>query len=294
MGFLRKSKEKKTIGSGKVITVINQKGGVGKTTMAFNIAHALSHSGKKVLAIDLDPQMNLSLLFDGEKLEYNVFHLLLNSVRELKSLHQPVMFADLIQTKEVGKRNIDFICSGQELSGLELTVAGITAARQLILKKFIEINDLRSLYDYIILDSPPTLGLIMVNILCAGDGVLVPFKPDQFSQIGLEHLYEVIDNIEDMGVTQIPEVITHIPNLMDARRKQDHMELEKIRNTLQAEFGKPLVSDVFYNRAYFAKSHSAKKSVFDYKAKEFEEVKGLYMNLATTIKEWADGQAQRQ
>ena len=75
---------------GKVISFINQKGGVGKTTMAYNTAHALAKNGHKVLAIDLDPQANLTLLFKSQN-ELNIYHLLINSIKELKMLHAPAM-----------------------------------------------------------------------------------------------------------------------------------------------------------------------------------------------------------
>ncbi len=284
--FNIKRTEVKTIGRGKVISVINQKGGVGKTTVAFNVCHALAKKGKRVLAIDCDPQMNFGALFGTIDGEYNIFHLLINSVRELKAMHQPVMLSSVVQT--IGE--IDVIPSGQELSGFELTVAGITAPRQLVLKKFIEKYELQSMYDYIIIDSPPTLGLVMVNILSASGGILVPFKPDDFSQIGLKHLHEVIENIEEMGVTQTPEVIKYIPNLVEGRRKQDMMHLDAIKSEIEKEFSQDKVSDVFYNRAYFAKSQSAKKSIFDYRAKEFHDVQESFLSLATSIEEWADGQ----
>ena len=122
---------------GKVVALMNQKGGVGQTTMAFNLAHAFAHQGKKVLCLDMDPQSNFSSLFN---LEYsddrrNIYHLLVNSVKELKALHTGTLLSDVIMKAE---ENIDVLPSGQELSGFELTVAGINAPRQLILKKFIE------------------------------------------------------------------------------------------------------------------------------------------------------------
>ena len=148
---------------GRVIALMNQKGGVGKTTMAFNLAHAFSHQGKKVLCIDMDPQSNFSSLFEVpvNPEGRNIYHLLINSIKELKALHTATFINDVLFK---GQDGIDLIPSGQELSGFELTVAGINGPRQLILKKFIEKFELRSLYDVIIIDGPPTLGLLVVNI----------------------------------------------------------------------------------------------------------------------------------
>jgi len=270
---------------GRVISLLNQKGGVGKTTMAFNVAHALSHQGKKVLCLDMDPQANLSLLCSqGVSLENdkNIFHLLLNSVRELKALHTPVVFTEVVVRNE----KIDLLPSGEELSGFELSVAGVSAPRQLILKRFLEKSNILNFYDYVVIDGPPTLGLLVVNILCATDGLLVPFRPDEFSRKGVDHLYEVLENIEDMGITQTPKVLAHIPNLVDYRRKQEGVDLEKIVNGLQDRFGGPRVVDPFYNRASLVRSQAEKKSVFEFKGKEFNKLQDQFEHIAGLIEDW--------
>ena len=91
----------------------------------------------------------------------------------------------------------------------------------MILKRFLEKSNILNFYDYVVIDGPPTLGLLVVNILCATDGLLVPFRPDEFSRKGLGHLYGVLENIEDMGITEAPTILAHIPNLVDYRRKQE-------------------------------------------------------------------------
>jgi len=285
--FNKESKENKTKvpPKGKVISLLNQKGGVGKTTMAFNVAHALSREGKKVLCLDMDPQANLSLLCSGGvsfKSDKNIFHLLLNSVRELKALHTPVVFTEVVVRDE----KIDLLPSGDELSGFELSVAGISSPRQLILKRFLEKSNLLNFYDYIIIDGPPTLGLLVVNILCATDGLLVPFRPDEFSRRGLGHLYNVLDNIEDMGITKIPTIVAHIPNLVDNRRKQESADLEKIVADLEEKFGEPKMVDPFYNRASLVKSQAEKKSVFEFKGKEFNRLQDQFQHIAGLIETW--------
>ena len=142
MGFLFKNRQNAksqdiNTTKAKVVSFLNQKGGVGKTTMCFNAAVALAKSGSKVLCIDMDPQANLSLLFNVEVQEedYSIYHLLMNSVRELKHLHSSALTSEVIQTTSSG---VDLIPSSQELSGFELSVSGISGSRPLILKKFIE------------------------------------------------------------------------------------------------------------------------------------------------------------
>lgn len=271
------------VGNGKVIAFINQKGGVGKTTMAFNSAHALAKQGHRVLCIDMDPQANLSLLC-GVDLEdnYSVYNLLVNSVRELKNLHVPALFQDVLVPGAV----IDVLPASQELSGFELSVASISGPRQLVLSKFLEKNSVLSRYDYIIVDCPPTLGLLVVNILCAAHGVIVPFRPDEFSRKGLGHFYQVLEDIEEMGVSDIPEVLAHIPNLVDLRRKQERSDLDRITKDLEQAFGESKVTSPFYNRAQLVKSHAQKKSVYAYQSKEFEDLQGQFNNIAQIIQEW--------
>ena len=186
------------------------------------------------------------------------------------------------------KGGIDLLPAGQELSGLELTVAGINAARPLILKRFIEKSALKEYYDFIIIDGPPTLGLLVVNILCAADGVLVPFRPDNFSKKGLSHFYDVLDDIEDAGIAQIPDVLAHIPNLVENRRKQDQSDLEDITKDLKDLGDNIYISEPFLNRSLIGKAQGRKKSIFDYSSKDYYHLQQQFLRIADLIEEWRD------
>ncbi len=266
----------------KIISFINQKGGVGKTTMAFNAAHALAEIGHKVLALDLDPQGNLSLLFQSKSL-HTIHQLLVNSVKELKVLHLPLLLSEVIQ-----KGKVDLIPAGQELSGFDLTMAGITMPRPLVLKKFLEQSGLLSRYDFVVIDCPPTLGLLVVNALCASDGVIIPFRADDFSLKGLEHFYQVLTDIGDMGIVTRPEILFHVPNLVDMRRKQESDDLTKIIQSIESELGAGKVYSAFLNKAGLVKSLANRKSVFEFKNNEFNDLQEKFLGMAQKIEEWSN------
>lgn len=283
MFFGRNKAKKNDRGSGKVISFLNQKGGVGKTTMCFNTAHALAHKGHKVLVIDMDPQSNMSYLFDCLEPETSVFNLLLNNVKELKHLHSSAIFETVVHNNETG---VDLLPAAQELSGFELCVAAINSPRQTILKKYIDQAGLRSRYDFILIDCPPTLGLLVVNSICASDGVIVPFRPDDFSMKGLEHIYRMLGDIEEMELTKLPEIITHIPNLMDTRRKQEESDLDQIQELIRKVTGDDRYISPFFNKAQIVKSQAAKKSIYAYNSKEYRPLHEQFNKIANIIDSW--------
>lgn len=275
----------------KILSLLNQKGGVGKTTMVYNLAFAFAQQGKSVLCIDMDPQANLSLLFDleisQEENSYHIFHLLINSIRELKVMHQPVLVSDVIRSKE----GVDILPSGANLSGFELTVAGISSPRQLILKRFLEKSGLLERYDYILMDGPPTLGLLVINMICASQGMLIPFQADQFSRHGLGHLHMTLEDVAEMGICEIPQVLGYIPNLVEGRRKQEEKDFVLIKKELDESLifnenkVKGKIFEPFTNRVQLVKANAQKKSVFSFKAKEYEELQQQFLAMTTYIQE---------
>jgi chromosome partitioning protein len=275
-----KSTQESTKAPGRVIALMNQKGGVGKTTMAFNLAHAFAHQGKRVLCLDMDPQGNFSSLFGVVAPERHIYHLLINSLKELKALHTSDLISEVIVKTQQGEGvRIDLLPAGQELSGFELTVAGINAPRQLILKKFIEKYELRGQYDVIVIDGPPTLGLLVVNILCATDGVLYPFVPDRFSEQGLKNIQQVVADIAEMEITSTPKNLGYIPNLFDVRRKQASEDLAQMKQTL----GEGRVYEAFTNKVQFGKSLAQGKSVFEFKSIEYKDLQRQFMEMTQNV-----------
>jgi chromosome partitioning protein len=162
----------------KVISISNHKGGVGKTTSAINIGAGLCKLGKKILLIDLDPQANLSQslgLIDQERTIYG-------ALRGEYNL-QPIEIL----------KGLDLIPSTLDLSGAEIELSG-EAGREYILRELLE--PLRGSYDYIIIDSPPSLGLLTINALTASDIVLLPLQAQYLAVQGLVKLLEVIEKIQ--------------------------------------------------------------------------------------------------
>jgi len=267
----------------KIISFINQKGGVGKTTMCFNLAFAMKEKGHRVLVIDLDPQANLTMLVAPQLSadHPSILSLMINQNKDLKSLHRPYTVSDILI-----KGEIDLLPSAQELSGFDLTFSLIRSPRQLVLKKCIEMLDLKNRYDYIFIDCPPTLGLLVINALCASDGIIVPFRADDFSKRGLEHLYEVLNDIEDMSIVKVPEVLIHVPNMIDSRRKQENTDLNSIIEVIEKSKGEKTIGPKFSNKSLLIRSVSEKNSVFNYHSKDFEEIQNDFLKMARQVEEW--------
>ena len=172
----------------KIISVINQKGGVGKTTTVINLAAGLSMKGKKILVIDLDPQGNattglgLSNSTNSETTIYSV----LNGNKKITEVIKQTRFT-----------NLNLITSNVDLSGLEVETAGDTR-RAFKLKDELSfiLNDSRASFDYILIDCPPSLSLLTIMALVASDALVVPLQTEFFALEGLTQLMKTIERIK--------------------------------------------------------------------------------------------------
>lgn len=161
----------------KVISISNHKGGVGKTTSAINIGAGLASLGKKVLLIDLDPQANLSQSLGIIDQEPNIYQAIKG-----ESPLKPIQIL----------KGLDIVPSTLDLSGAEVELAG-EAGREYILRELIE--PLRNSYNYILIDSPPSLGLLTINAFTASDEIYIPLQAQYLALQGLAKLREVIEKI---------------------------------------------------------------------------------------------------
>ena len=162
----------------KVISISNHKGGVGKTTSVINIGFGLNKLGKKILLIDLDPQANLSQS--------------LGIIEPGKTIYGALRGDYDIEPIEIVK-GLDIIPSTLDLSGAEVEMSG-EAGREYILRELID--PLRVSYDYILIDNPPSLGLLTINSFTASDEVFIPLQAQYLALQGLTKLIEVVDKIK--------------------------------------------------------------------------------------------------
>lgn len=162
----------------KVISISNHKGGVGKTTSAINIGAALNNLGKKVLLIDLDPQANLTQSLGFTNQQITIYG-------ALKGEHklEPISIV----------KGFDIVPSTLDLSGAEIELSS-EPGREYILKELIE--NIKSSYDYVIIDSPPSLGLLTINSFTAADEIIIPLQAQFLAMQGLTKLVEVVEKIK--------------------------------------------------------------------------------------------------
>ena len=170
----------------KIISILNQKGGVGKTTTAVNFGYELTEKGKKVLLVDLDPQANLTVYMGNYQTDHlkQITELFVHEINE-----QEYNMKDYILTK--GKLN--YIPAGIELSGLEMTLIN-QMSREYVLKRIL--SNVKAEYDYIIIDCMPSLGLLIINALAASDSVLITATGQFLSAKGLELLMNSIARVK--------------------------------------------------------------------------------------------------
>ncbi len=183
-----------------VIVLANQKGGVAKTTTTINLGVALKERGCRVLALDLDPQSNLSMSqgIDIESLGTTMYDVLVSGASLAEVIHA---------------REIDVAAAGIELAGAELALSGMIGRERALdraLKPF------RGLYDFILIDTPPSLGLLTINAMVAADGVVVPVQCEYLSLRGLAQLRTTLTQVREHLNPRV-DIVGIIPTMYDGR-----------------------------------------------------------------------------
>ena len=205
----------------KIISVINQKGCVGKTTTVINLASGLAMKGKKILVIDLDPQGNattglgLSNLDNSERTIYSV----LNGNKKISEVIQATKF-----------ENLNLVTSNVDLSGLEVETAGDNR-RAFKLKDELGaiLNDSGAFYDYILIDCPPSLSLLTIMALVASDALVVPLQTEFFALEGLTQLMKTIDRVKS-NLNPTLDIRGILLTMYDKRNKLSGQVEQEARN----------------------------------------------------------------
>ncbi len=203
---------------GRILAVVNQKGGVGKSTTAVNLAAYLGAAGKKVLLLDIDPQGNATsgMGIDKSKVVKSIYDVLINEV--------PVSEA-VVQCKHPELANVDILPATIQLAGAEVELVSMMS-REYRLKTALE--GLGDQYDYIIMDCPPSLGLLTINALTAADGVIVPIQCEYYALEGLSQLLDTL-NLVKKHLNRSLEIAGVLLTMYDSRTNLAQQVIDEVR-----------------------------------------------------------------
>ena len=246
----------------KIYSIINQKGGVGKTTTTINLGTAMAACGANVLIIDMDPQGNLSTGMGVEKVkrEKGVYNILIDNL----SINVAVIKTEI--------PNLNLIPSNEDLLGIDIELSN-ESDRVMRLKKALE--DLNS-YDYILLDCPPSLSLLTLNALVASTGALVPLQAEFYALEGLSQLLKTIEDIKN-SVNHNLMLEGVIITMFDGRNNLSNQVEQDVRSYLGTEvFTTKIPRNI---RLSEAPSHGLPALIYDHKCSG----SAAYINLAREV-----------
>ena len=233
-----------------IIAIANQKGGVGKTTTAINLAAALASKGIKTLLVDLDPQANSSMSFlDVHQLNGSIYEALTEST---------VRIPDIVRPAEKVK-NLFIAPSTIALAKIEAKLIGELDSHYRLKD---ELQSVQESYDYIIIDTPPTLGIITVNALVAATHVLIPVQASYFALEGTDDLLETIDKIKLRANPQL-QILGALITLYDKRT----LLAKDIYDQIQRVFGIKVFKTVITKSVRLEESPAYRESIFTFAPK---------------------------
>ncbi len=204
---------------GRVISVFNQKGGVGKTTTAVNLAASLAEKGHKILLIDNDPQGNLTLGLGINK--RNLYRTIYEVILQMAKIEKVVLATDF--------ENLYLVPGSINLAGAEIEIADIDE-REALLKK--QISRIKNKYDFIIIDCPPSLGLLSINALAASDSVLIPIQCEYYALEGVSQLVYTYNLIKE-NINSALEVEGVLVSMYDSRNNLSSQVVEEIKKNFK-------------------------------------------------------------
>ena len=212
---------------GRIISIANQKGGVGKTTTSINLSAALGEKGKKVLVIDSDPQGSTTSGYgiDKNDLDYSLYDLMLGEC----SVHDCII-------KDVIK-NVSLIPSNVDLSAVEIELIG-KEYKETTLKK--EIDYIKDKYDFIIIDCPPALSILTINSMTASNSVLVPLQCEYYALEGLSDLLHTVNLVQERLNPEL-NIEGVVFTMYDSRTNLSNQVVENVKNYLDKDVYKTII-----------------------------------------------------
>ncbi|HXU45236.1 MAG TPA: ParA family protein [Thermoanaerobaculia bacterium] len=233
-----------------ILAITNQKGGVGKTTTAINLAAALAYKGLRTLLVDLDPQANSSMSFlDVHGLEGTIYDVMTEDGREI---------APIIRSSE-RTPNLWIAPSAISLAKIEAKLIGEIDGHYRLKDKLQKVRDD---YDFVIIDTPPTLGIITVNALVAATHVLVPIQASYFALEGTDDLLETIDKIKQRANPEL-QILGALITLYDKRT----LLAKDIHEQIQRVFGLKVFETVITKSVRLEESPAYRESIFTFAPK---------------------------
>jgi chromosome partitioning protein len=249
---------------GKIIAVAQHKGGTGKTTTCINLSSSLCDLGKNVLVVDLDPQasLTLSMGINPAELQKSSHHLLVDPNAQVK---------DTVVTRQ--KINFHIVPASVDLAMAESELVGKIGREKALQKK---LNPVKADYDYIFIDCPPTLGLLVINALAAADGVLIPVQCEPLTLYGVNHLLQIISLIKD-EVNPNLRIEGVLRTMYDRRTRLS----QEISESMKQTFGEMLLETIIYRHTKLAEGpvHEAPISLYASKTPGAEEYRALAKEL---------------
>ena len=212
---------------GRIIAVANQKGGVGKTTKSINLAACLAEKGKKVLAVDMDPQGNLTsgLGVDKDSVEKSIYELIIGEVDIKEVINKEVL------------ENLDIIPTSIDLSAAEIELIGVDD-KEYILRN--AIDQVKDQYDFVIIDCPPSLSMLTINAMTTADSVIVPIQCEYYALEGLSQLIHTVELVKDRLNSKL-EIEGVVFTMYDARTNLSLQVVENVKDNLQQNIYKTII-----------------------------------------------------